>query len=165
MISVCGPNEASPDEYDAAYQVGRHVALAGHALVCGGREGVMEAAARGAKEADGVTIGILPGYDPSQANQFIDFPIPTGLGHARNAVVVSTGTAIIAIGGGFGTLSEIGLALKMSKRVVHIGSWELDEERLERSRTTDGAYLKATSPAEAVELAIGGKPASPRGHG
>jgi uncharacterized protein (TIGR00725 family) len=165
MISVCGPNEASSEEYRAAFETGRQIAIAGHAVVCGGRGGVMEAVARGAKEAGGVTIGILPGYDPAQANEYIDYPIPTGLGHARNALVVASGSAMIAIGGGFGTLSEIGLALKMDKRVVHLGSWELNEERLERFASTDGPYLKAASPVEAVELALGAKPASPRGHG
>jgi uncharacterized protein (TIGR00725 family) len=165
MISVCGPNDASFEEYQTALEVGRQIALAGHAVVCGGRDGVMEAVACGAKEAGGVTIGILPSYDPKQANEFIDYPIPTGLGHARNSLVVASGAAVIAIGGGFGTLSEIGLALKMEKRVVHIGSWELDEERLERFASPTGVYLKATTPVEAVELALGAKPASPRGHG
>jgi uncharacterized protein (TIGR00725 family) len=165
MISVCGPNDATQEEYATAIEVGRGIAESGHALVCGGRGGVMEAAARGAKSAGGATIGILPEYDARIANQYIDYPIPTGLGHARNAVVVASGDAIIAIGGGFGTLSEIGLALKMGKRVVHIGSWELDTDRLQRFSDPDASYLQATSAEDAVRLALDAKPASPTGHG
>ncbi len=156
MISVCGPNEASERELDAAFNVGRLIAEAGHAVVCGGRGGVMEAVAAGAKSAHGVTIGILPGYDPSEANSSIDYPVPTGLGHARNAIVAASGRAVIAIGGGFGTLSEIGLALKMGKRVVHIGSWDLEPERLARFEGDGAVYISAKSPEEAVRLALDG---------
>jgi uncharacterized protein (TIGR00725 family) len=116
----------------------------------------MEAAAAGAKSAGGVTIGILPGYDKSMANIHIDHAIPTGLGHARNAVVAASGDAVIVIGGGFGTLSEIGLALKMGKRVVQIGSWELDPDRIERFGEEQGEYLPAKSPEEALRLALQG---------
>lgn len=113
----------------------------------------MEAACRGAKAAGGVTIGILPGYDPNEANPFVDYRIPTGLGHARNAIVVASGEAVIAVGGGFGTLSEIGLALKMRKRVVNLRSWKLDTARVERF--ADGAaYLQATTAEQAVNLAL-----------
>lgn len=165
MISVCGPNEATSDEYAVAGDVGRCIAEGGHTLVCGGRGGVMEAAARGARLAGGKTIGILPDYDPSLANAFIDYPIPTGLGHARNTVVVSSGQAVIAVGGGFGTLSEIGLALKMGKRVIHIGSWSLEPERLTRYADDTAAYLQAASAEEAVALATAINPASSSGHG
>lgn len=165
MISVCGPNDATDEEYAIATEVGRLIAMNGHAVVCGGRGGVMEAAARGAKAADGVTIGILPDDDASVANQFIDYPIPTGLGHARNAIVVSSGEAVIAVGGGFGTLSEIGLALKMGKRVIQIGSWELEPERMNRYSDPTASYIQASTAEQAVRLAIGAKPASPTGHG
>jgi uncharacterized protein (TIGR00725 family) len=165
MISVCGPNDSTPDEYQIAMDVGRGIAESGHALVCGGRGGVMEAAARGAQSAGGVTIGILPEYDAAIANEFIDYPIPTGLGHARNVLVVASGEAVIAIGGGFGTLSEIGLALKMGKRVVHIGSWDLDPERMARYSDPSASYLQATSASDAVQLATSAKPASPNGDG
>jgi uncharacterized protein (TIGR00725 family) len=165
VISVCGPNEASKQEYETAREVGSLIAGAGHALVCGGRGGVMEAAAVGAKSAGGVTIGILPDYHVDTANAWIDYPIPTGLGHARNAIVVSSGAAVIAIGGGFGTLSEIGLALKMGKRVVHINSWDLDEDRLERFGDTGAEYLRASNAREAVDLAIASNPATSPGHG
>ena len=165
MISVCGPNEASPDELEIAFAVGVAIAEAGHALVCGGRDGVMKAAARGAKSAGGVTIGILPDYDPTTANRFIDYPIPTGLGHARNAIVVASGGAVIAIGGGFGTLSEIGLALKMGKRVVQIGSWELDDDRMDRVDDGSAEYLTADTAAEAVTFALIGRAEPDTGHG
>ena len=165
MISVCGPNEPGEREYEVARAVGRAIAESGHTLVCGGRGGVMEAAARGAKDGGGVTIGILPDYDPTLANQFIDFPIPTGLGHARNAIVVSSGVSVIAIGGGFGTLSEIGLALKMGKRVVHIGSWELDPERMDQLAEPSAGYLEATTADEAVALATSVATSAETGHG
>jgi uncharacterized protein (TIGR00725 family) len=165
MISICGPNEASDAEYHTAREIGRLLAEAGHTVVCGGRGGVMEAVARGSKDAGGTTIGILPDYDPGIANQYIDYPIPTGLGHARNTIVVSTGASVIAVGGGFGTLSEIGLALKMGKRVVHVGSWELDASRVSNYAATTAEYLEATSAEDAVELATSPKPASPTGKG
>ena len=86
----------------------------------------MEAACRGAKEADGLTVGILPGADRSEANPFVDVVVPTGLGEARNALVVRAADAVIAIGGGYGTLSEIALALKAGKRVIGLGTWEIE---------------------------------------
>jgi uncharacterized protein (TIGR00725 family) len=86
----------------------------------------MEAACRGAKEADGLTVGILPGCDRSAANPFVDVALPTGLGEARNALVVRAADVVIAIGGGYGTLSEIALALKAGKRVVGLGTWDID---------------------------------------
>jgi uncharacterized protein (TIGR00725 family) len=170
MIAVCGPNEATDEERALAEAVGRAIASAGCALVCGGRGGVMAAACKGAKSGGGTTIGILPGYDRSEANEWVDYPIPTGLGHARNALVVSSGDVVIAVGGGFGTLSEIGLALKMGKPVISLGSWELDAERVKRFGG-EGRYQQATTADEAVALAlIYARPdlrplQSPTGHG
>jgi uncharacterized protein (TIGR00725 family) len=154
VISVCGPNDATVHELELAERVGREIAAAGHALVCGGRGGVMEAACRGAKSAGGTTIGILPGYDAGEANRYVDHAICTGLGHARNAVVVASGRAVIAIGGGFGTLSEIGLALKMGKRVIHLESWNLDRARFDRFAEGGAEYLPAGDPREAVAKAL-----------
>ncbi len=153
MIAVCGPSEPSQQEIDMAEQVGRAIAQANVALVCGGRGGVMEAACRGAKSAGGTTIGILPGYDPADANEWVDFPVPTGMGEARNAVVVASGEAVIAVGGGFGTLSEIALALKMCKRVINLASWELDPTRAVRF-AGDAAYVPAATPEQAVAMAL-----------
>lgn len=153
MISVCGPHDATETELSLAEALGQLIAVAGHALVCGGRGGVMEAACRGAKLAGGATIGILPGYDRDEANRWVDHAICTGLGEARNAVVVASGQAVVAVGGGFGTLSEIGLALKLGRTVVALESWELDAARLARFGAA-GRFLRAGSPEEAVTLAL-----------
>jgi uncharacterized protein (TIGR00725 family) len=106
--------------------VGRALAEAGAVVVCGGLGGVMEAACRGAKEAGGTTVGILPGHDRAEANPYVDVAIATGFGEARNALVVRAADALIAVGGEYGTLSEIALALKARKPVVGLGSWDLD---------------------------------------
>ena len=122
-MAVIGPGD---EPTVAAAEVGRLLAERGAVLVCGGRGGAMEAACRGAKEADGLTIGILPGSDRSDANPFVDVVLPTGLGEARNALVVGAADVVIAIGGGYGTLSEIALALKAGKRVIGLGTWEIE---------------------------------------
>jgi uncharacterized protein (TIGR00725 family) len=98
-------------------------------IVCGGLGGVMEAACRGAKDAGGTTLGILPGTDRSAANEYVDVALATGLGEARNALVVRAADALVAVGGGYGTLSEIALALKAGKRVVGLRSWEIEGVR------------------------------------
>ncbi|HVG76086.1 MAG TPA: TIGR00725 family protein [Thermoleophilaceae bacterium] len=125
-IAVAGPGEASPEECEVAEAVGRELGSRGVVVVCGGLGGVMEAACRGAKEAGGMTVGILPGDDRSAANRFVDAAIPTGLGEGRNVLVVRAADAVIAVGGAYGTLSEIALALKAGKRVVGIGTWDID---------------------------------------
>jgi uncharacterized protein (TIGR00725 family) len=106
--------------------VGRLVAERGAVLVCGGLGGAMEAACRGAKQAGGLTVGILPGSDRSDANPYVDVALPTGLGEARNALVVRAADAVIAIGGGYGTLSEIAFALKAGKRVIGLDTWDIE---------------------------------------
>ena len=121
-----GPGEASDEQAAAAEQVGRLIAEAGALLVCGGLGGVMEAACRGASEAGGRTVGILPGVDRAAANPFVEVAIATGLGEARNALVVRSADVLIAIGGAYGTLSEIALALKAGKRVIGIATWAID---------------------------------------
>ena len=110
---------------------------------------MMEAVCRGAKSADGTTVGILPGTERSDANDFVDVALPTGLGESRNALVARAADALIAIGGEFGTLSEIGLALKIGKPVVGLGTWELH-----RKGGDEGAIKPAATPAEAVNLAL-----------
>lgn len=117
--------------------MGRLLAERGAVLVCGGLGGVMAAACRGAKDGGGTTVGILPGTDRGEANEFVDVAIPTGLGEARNALVVRAAHALIAVGGGYGTLSEIALALKAGKRVVGLGSWDIDG--VERVDTPEAA--------------------------
>jgi uncharacterized protein (TIGR00725 family) len=106
--------------------VGRLAAERGAVVVCGGLGGAMEAACRGAKQAGGTTLGILPGADRSAANPYVDFALPTGLGEARNALVVRAADVVIAVGGGYGTLSEIALALKAGKRVIGLDSWAIE---------------------------------------
>jgi uncharacterized protein (TIGR00725 family) len=125
-VAVVGPGDARPEEIAAAERVGEELARGGAVVVCGGLGGVMEAACRGAKGAGGTTVGILPGLDRASANPFVDVAVPTGLGEARNALVVRAADVLIAVGGAYGTLSEIALALKTGKRVVGIGSWEID---------------------------------------
>lgn len=122
-ISVIGAGSCGPETEAVAERLGVLIAQNGYDLVCGGREGVQRAACRGAKSAGGLTIGILPGLDFSQANEFVDIPVVTGLGHMRNFLVVKNGDAAVAVEGGAGTLSEIGLALKSGIPVVAIGKW------------------------------------------
>ena len=124
-VAVVGASAASADELDQAYAAGRRLAELGAVLVTGGRGGVMEAACRGAKEAGGQTVGILPGLRREEANEFVDMAIPTGLGEMRNALVVRAADALVAIGGGWGTLSEVAFARQAAKPVFGVGSWEL----------------------------------------
>ncbi len=145
-ISVIGGSSCEPAHCALAEEVGRLVAQQGATLVCGGLAGVMEAAARGAKEAGGTTIGILPGHDRAFANPYLDHVLTTGMGHARNLVVVSSGDGVIAIGGGYGTLSEIGLAAKIGRPVVILGGW-----RLQNDEGADGVWY-ASSAQEAMAL-------------
>ncbi len=114
------------DEEAVAELVGKELGARGVVLVCGGLGGVMEAVCRGAQGAGGLTVGILPGLDRSDANPFVDVVIATGMGEARNALVVNAADAVIAVGGGYGTLTEIGLALRAGKRVVGLETWEVE---------------------------------------
>ena len=150
FISVIGTGDTATDRDRAlAEEVGRLLAQNGAAVVCGGLNGVMEAACKGAKSAGGLTVGLLPGTDPADANPWVDIPVPTGLGYARNSIVVKAGQAVIAIGGAFGTLSEIGHAIADGKTVVGIETWELA-----RRGKTDSHIVRASSPADAVEKAL-----------
>ncbi|MGZ4187849.1 MAG: TIGR00725 family protein [Solirubrobacteraceae bacterium] len=124
-VAVVGPGEATPEEAETAEQVGRGLAEAGAAVVCGGLGGVMAAACRGADAAGGLTIAILPGSDRGAANQWAQVVIPTGMGEMRNALVVRAADAVIAVGGGYGTLSEVALALKTGVPVVGIKPWPI----------------------------------------
>jgi uncharacterized protein (TIGR00725 family) len=127
-VAVCGAGEAAPALARDAQQVGRGLAEAGAVVVCGGLGGVMEAACRGAREAGGVTVGLLPGGDRRQGNRWLSVALPTGLGELRNGLIVRACDALVAIGGGPGTLSEIALALKLGRPVVGLGTWELARE-------------------------------------
>lgn len=125
MIAVLGASEASSEQQGIAYEVGRLLAKAGVVLVCGGGKGVMEAACRGAWEAGGTTVGLLPGLDSREHNGWVTIPIATGLGELRNGLIVRACEAAIAIGGGAGTLSEIGLAAKAGKKVFGLSTFEI----------------------------------------
>jgi uncharacterized protein (TIGR00725 family) len=149
FVAVIGSATCSPEIAAVAEQVGRQIARQGAVLVCGGRGGVMEAACRGAKAEGGLTVGILPGADRQEANAYVDIAIATGLGEARNAIIVRTADAVIAVSGGYGTLSEIGFALKMGRPVVGLGTWELRQEG-----QPVGGVLPAGTPAQAVEQAL-----------
>jgi uncharacterized protein (TIGR00725 family) len=147
-VAVIGGGRCDAAEYSLAEHVGELIAKQKAVLVCGGLAGVMEAASRGAKAAGGTTIGILPGHERTHANPYLDFVITTGLGQARNLAVVSSGDAVIAVGGEYGTLSEIGLAAKIGRPVVILGGWRLQHDR------DTGGILYASSAEEAVALAL-----------
>ena len=135
-----------------AEDVGRELARRGVTVACGGLTGIMEAVCRGAKSAGGVTIGILPGRAAADANNYVDIPIVTNMGYSRNAIVVYTGRAIIAVGGAYGTLSEIGYALGEGIPVVGLKTWELS--RNGDGQLVDGAIIAASDPVDAVEKAL-----------
>jgi uncharacterized protein (TIGR00725 family) len=125
-VAVVGPGDASPAEIAAAEVIGRGIADARHVLVCGGLGGVMAAACRGAAEAGGLTVGLLPGSDRGTANQWVRVAIPTGLGELRNGLVVRAADVVVAVGGAYGTLSEVALALKTGVPVIGLGTWEIE---------------------------------------
>jgi len=142
-VAVVGPGEASPDELHTAEEVGAGLAAAGAVVVTGGLGGVMEAACRGARSRRGRTLGILPGDDRDAANGWVEIAVPTGMGELRNGLVVRAADAVVAIGGGHGTLSEIALALKLGRPVVGLGTWELD-----------APVERFTEPAAAAQRAL-----------
>ena len=126
IIAVIGGNESSADLLRDAGTVGRGIAERGAVLICGGRGGIMEAACRGAVEAGGETIGVLPGADAQSANPWVTIPLVTNMGSARNLIIVQSAAAIIAIDGRYGTLSELAFALDFGVPVVGLRTWEVD---------------------------------------
>jgi uncharacterized protein (TIGR00725 family) len=149
IIAIIGDSSCSPEEAQLAESVGELLAQQGATVVCGGLGGVMEAVCRGVKSKGGLTVGILPGQDPSTANPWVDIPVVTGLGEARNVAVVKSAQAVIAIGGRYGTLSEIAYALKSSIPVIGLNTWSLSRNGLE-----DASIIRARSAIEAVDKAI-----------
>jgi uncharacterized protein (TIGR00725 family) len=147
-IAVVGGQLCTEEEARAAYDVGRLLAERNVVVICGGLTGVMEAVCRGAKDGGGTTIGVLPGPFRSDANEYVDIAIATDMGQARNAIIVRTADAVIAIGGEYGTLSEIAMALKMGKRVVAVSSWDISNRGL-----PDDKILRAENAEEAVKTA------------
>lgn len=144
VIGVIGAGDAAGDEYATALETGREIARRKFTLLCGGMGGVMEAACRGAKSEGGLTVGIIPGELKHEANPYVDIPVVTGMGHGRNIIVVRSCDAIIAIGGSFGTLSEIAFALRLGVPVVGIKTWDVSSD-----------IKQAENPREAVEMAAG----------
>jgi len=139
IIAVIGAGQCSQRLKEEAAAVGRYVAEQGGVIVCGGRGGIMEGVCRGAAEAGGTTIGILPSGDANEANPYVTYAVPTGLGEARNAVIIRTCDAVLAFPGRFGTLSEIAFALKMGKPVVSVGSWDVDDQIVQLKDPLDAA--------------------------
>ncbi|MEA2901519.1 MAG: hypothetical protein QOH36_1406 [Actinomycetota bacterium] len=148
-VAVIGAGAAAHDVQVVAEDLGRELATRGAVVVCGGLGGVMEAVCRGAHAAGGRTIGILPGDDRGEANPHVEVAIATGLGEARNVLVVRTADVVIAVGGEYGTLSEIAFALRLGTPVVGIGTWELAKG----GRPVD-AIVRVASAAEAADAAF-----------
>lgn len=148
-IAVVGPSAGTPAELALGEAVGRKIAEVGAVLVCGGMGGVMEAAAGGCAEAGGRSGGILPTDDRLDANPYVTVAVATGMGEGRNAIVVRTADAVIAVHGEYGTLSEIALALKMGKPVVGLGTWELA-----KGGEPVDAIVRVSDPGEAVATAL-----------
>ncbi len=148
-IGVLGPNTTTDEQYRLGVEVGKNIAEAGGVLFCGGLGGMMRAAAEGAKAAGGQTVGILPGNDKTAANEFIDITIPTDLGAYRNALLVRSCDAVIAVHGAYGTLSEISFALRLGVPVIGLHTWEVH-----RNGKADPGIHVAQTAAEAVKLAL-----------
>ena len=149
IVAVIGASQCSAQESRLAEDVGRELAKNGAAVICGGLTGVMEAVCRGASECGGLTIGVLPGDTSESANTFVKLPIVTGMGYARNVIIVKSADAAIAIGGGYGTPSEIAFARQRHLRVVGLGTWEIS-----RAGELDDTIMRAASAKEAVALAL-----------
>ena len=148
-VAVVGGSAAEERVEAAAEAVGRGLARRGAVVVCGGLGGVMEAACRGARAEGGTTLGILPGVDRADANPFVDVAVPTGMGEARNVLVVRAADALVAVAGEFGTLSEIAFALRLAKPVVGLWTWELA-----RAREAVDAIVRVHDPDQAAERAV-----------
>jgi uncharacterized protein (TIGR00725 family) len=146
QIGVIGAGQVNAKEQQIAEQIGAEIARRGHILVCGGLGGVMEAAAKGTKNHGGLTVGILPGESKKDANQYIDVKIVSAMSHARNAIIARSADALIAVGGGAGTLSEIALGLKMGRPVV------LVEGALPEYYPPSQSIMIAKNPGEALDI-------------
>ena len=137
-VAVIGASTCSKRIYKQAQELGALIAKQGWVLVCGGLSGVMEAAAKGARQKQGLTVGILPGNSPAEANSYIDVKIPTGLGYARNILVIRAAEVVVAVSGKYGTLSEIAFALNEGKKIIAMGSWDIK------------GVIKVKTPQEAI---------------
>ena len=143
VIAVIGTGEDEPAACEAAYAVGKGLAEAGCVVITGGLQGVMQAASRGAQEANGLVIAVVPGANPDDANPWVSVAVASGMGDARNAILANTAEAFIAVAGSYGTLSEIAFALKRGKRVVSLGSWDVDP-----------SLIHADDPVDAIKRVL-----------
>ena len=143
LIAVIGAGSCDRKIYELAESVGKEIAIREGIVVCGGLFGVMEACCKGARSAGGLTIGILPGISIDEANDFVDFPIATGQGISRNAIIAHTGRAAIAVDGKYGTLSEIGFFMQLEKPVIGLETWDVSDD-----------IVRAATPAQAVDQAF-----------
>ncbi len=150
IVGVIGSSKAEPDVIRIAEEVGEAIAKSGAAVVCGGLSGVMEAVCKGARRCGGLTIGIIPSDQKSDANQFVQIPIVTGMGVGRNVMLVKTADVLIAVGGEFGTLSEIAHALNLGKTVIGLRTWKLEKAH---SRPIPN-LIEVDDPKKAVDLAL-----------
>lgn len=150
IVGVIGSSKAEPEVMRLAEEVGEAIAKSGSAVVCGGLSGVMEAVCRGARKCGGLTIGIIPSDQKSDANQYVQIPIVTGMGVGRNVMLVKTADVLIAVGGEFGTLSEIAHALNLGKTVIGLRTWKLEKAR---SRAIPN-LIEVDDAKKAVELAL-----------
>jgi len=148
-IAVIGGAECSEEVAEMAEEVGRELAKQGAVVICGGLGGVMEAVCRGASEEGGITVGVLPGDDRKNANSCVGIPIVTGIGYARNTIVVKSGQAVIAVNGSYGTLSEIAFAMQYGIPVIGLDTWNLSI-----SGKADDSVIRAKNPKDAVKKAI-----------
>ena len=148
-VAVVGGSEYVEEDCRAAEEVGARIAAAGGLVLCGGRSGVMEAVCRGAKRSGGTTIGFLPGEERGAANDYVDIALTTGLGEMRNMLIVQASDVVIAVGGEFGTLSELAFALRIGRPVVGLGTWELSK----KGEVADAIHV-VDDPAAAVDKAI-----------
>jgi uncharacterized protein (TIGR00725 family) len=149
-VAVVGPSEPEPDCYELALEVGRLIAERGGTVVCGGLGGVMEAAALGASGAGGEVLGILPGRDRGDANEYVTMAVATGLGELRNGLVIRASDAVVAVGGSWGTLSEVALARRLALPVVSLRGWSIVDRA---GAAVDGPVSVATAE-EAVDVAV-----------
>lgn len=149
IIAVVGGHTAPAELLAEAEAVGRGLARRGCTLICGGRGGIMEAACRGARAEGGHTIGVLPGEDRRDMNAYVEFPIVTGMGYGRNVIIVRTAEAVIAIGGAYGTLSEVAHALNLGKPVIGLHTWRFTNDNVD-----DSPVVRARDAEDAVEKAV-----------
>ena len=149
QVAVIGGAVCSVEEARFAEEVGRRLAQGGAVLICGGEGGVMEAACKGARAAGGTTVGILPGENRGSANPYVSILVVTGFGSGRNIIIIKSAQAVIAIGGGYGTLTEIGFALKANIPVIGLNTWSLS-----RNNQMDNSVIVTEDPVAAAELAI-----------